>query len=61
MIFINNLYFRPGNTLSPIWMTNVVSYYSDTCINARNKCPSIVVSSCNHYEDVTVECGKLRK
>ena len=42
-------------------MTNVVSYYSDTCINARNKCPSIEVSSCNHYEDVTVECSKLRK
>ena len=56
-----NLYFRPGNTSSSIWMTNVVSSYYDTCINIRNKCPSIGVSSCYHYEDVTVECSKLPK
>ena len=49
---------RPGTTES-IWLTNMNSYLSDKCITSRNSCPSTVVSSCTHFEDVTVECSKL--
>ena len=35
------------------------SYSSDRCITYSNTCPSTAVGSCNHTEDVTVECSKL--
>ena len=49
---------RPGSTKS-IWLTNMNSHSSDKCITFRNSCPSTAVSSCTHFEDVTVECSKL--
>ena len=32
---------------------------SDKCYGTRNSCPSASITSCSHYEDVTVECSKL--
>ena len=35
------------------------SSFSDKCYGTRNTCPVSSVTSCSHYEDVTVECSKL--
>ena len=35
------------------------STYSDTCYGTRNSCPSTSISSCYHFEDITVTCSKL--
>ena len=51
-------HFRSGNSSQPIWNTYMSSYSSDTCYGTRNSCPSTSITSCNHYEDVTVECSK---
>ena len=31
---------------------------SDSCYGTRNSCPSTSITSCNHYEDITVACSK---
>ena len=49
---------RPGNISQPIWLTNINSYSSNKCITYSNTCPLTSVTSCTHFEDVTVECSK---
>ena len=31
---------------------------SDRCFGSRNSCPSSSVTSCNHYNDVSIVCSK---
>ena len=50
--------FRPAISSTPIWLTHVSSYSNDVCIGRSNSCPATPVSSCFHYEDVTIECSK---
>ena len=50
--------FRPANSSTPIWLTYVYTYFTDVCIGSGNSCPDTPVSSCDHYEDVTIECSK---
>ena len=50
--------FRPAISSTPIWLSYVFSYSTDVCIVSENSCPATPVSTCNHYEDVTIECSK---
>ena len=51
--------FRPGSFSQPIWSTHMSSNSNDTCFGTSNSCPSSNVTSCSHYQDVTVGCSKL--
>ena len=51
--------FRPATSSQPIWSTYMYSTSSDTCYGTRNSCPSTSITSCIHFEDVTVTCSKL--
>ena len=51
-------YNRFGNSSQLIWSTYMSSSSSDTCYGTRNSCSSTSVTSCNHYEDITVESSK---
>ena len=51
-------YNRYGSSSQPIWSRYMSSSSSDKCYGTRNSCPLASVTSCSHYQDVTVECSK---
>ena len=50
--------YRYSSSSQPIWSTNMHSTSSDRCFGSRNSCPSSSVTSCTHYNDVSVVCSK---
>ena len=50
--------YRYSNSSQSIWSTNMYSTSSDRCFGSRNSCPSSSVTSCNHYNDVSIVCSK---
>ena len=50
---------RTGGSSQPIWLTSIPCKSSSSCISQCQGCPSKRVSSCRHYEDVTVSCSKF--
>ena len=50
--------YRYSNSSQAIWSTNMYSTLSDRCFGSRNSCPSSSVTSCTHYNDVSVVCSK---
>ena len=55
------IYFcRFGSSAQPIWSTYMYSTSSHRCYGTGNTCRSSTVTSCYHYEDVTVECCKIQ-
>ena len=63
MLYISNLFnvlylYRYSNSSQLIWSTNMYSTSSDRCFGSRNSCPSSSVTSCTHYNDVSVVCSK---
>ncbi|XP_019856385.1 PREDICTED: deleted in malignant brain tumors 1 protein-like isoform X3 [Amphimedon queenslandica] len=45
-----------SNYSQPIWSVNMYSTSSDVCFGRSNSCPSSSVSSCTHYNDVSITC-----
>ena len=39
-------------------MTSMKSNNEDTCIGSSNSCPSSSLYSCNHNQDISIECSK---
>ena len=50
--------YRYSNSSQPIWSTNMYSTSSDRCFGSSNSCPSSSVTSCTHYNDVSLVCSK---
>ena len=51
---------RTDNFSQPVLGMHLSSSSSDICYGSSNFCPSILVASCNHSKDVTVECSKYK-
>ena len=56
--WLDNFFFRQGLTSQPIWHTNLPCSSSDSCINHCRSCPSRTASSCSHFQEISVSCGK---
>ena len=53
------MYFSAGSSSQPIWFNNLQCTSSYTkCLTYCEKCPSSQYYSCDHSEDVSLECGK---
>ena len=57
MIWNFLLLYRYSSSSQPIWSTNMYSTSSDRCFGSRNSCPSNSVTSCTHYNDVSIICS----
>ena len=52
--------FREGTSSQKIWLSDFTDYCSSysTCLTACELCPTSRVTSCFHFQDMTLECGK---
>jgi hypothetical protein len=57
---LRNNHLRNLNISSdtPIWMKHISSSSTDSCILSRNPCDSRTITTCDHSQDVSVECSE---
>ena len=57
-----SLFFRGGGSIfQSIWLTDVICLSTALCITQCQSCPTSDVSTCFHFEDITLDCGMPAK